>query len=191
MLKLAVFVCLVVLCAAQTPTRPNIPETFISQSNVDLHRGASETLFGKGSIGRDMSTNEGMELTMFVDADKNNLTFEFLERYDKGMEYIIRNENDDNHCEPIKRTGSLPPYWGWVQQATYVGKMMQKHVELDKWEFSAGGTRLEVGVSESDPNTPHYFARRMPTEVIMFEILIFNATAPSASIFNVPSECSA
>lgn len=31
MLKLAVFVCLVVLCTAQTPTRPNIPETFISQ----------------------------------------------------------------------------------------------------------------------------------------------------------------
>lgn len=57
--------------------------------------------------------------------------------------------------------------------------------------MQAGGTRLEVGVSESDPNTPHFFARRMPTEVIMFEILIFNATAPSASIFNVPSECSA
>ena len=43
-----------------------------------------------GSIARDMSKNEGMELTMFVDADKNNLTFEFLERYDMGMEYIIR-----------------------------------------------------------------------------------------------------
>ena len=43
-----------------------------------------------GTIARDMSKNEGMELTMFVDADKNNLTFEFLERYDMGMEYIIR-----------------------------------------------------------------------------------------------------
>ena len=43
-----------------------------------------------GSIARDMSKNEGMELTMFVDADKNNLTFEFLEHYDMGMEYIIR-----------------------------------------------------------------------------------------------------
>jgi len=30
MLKLAVLVCLVALCAAQTPTRPNIPETFFS-----------------------------------------------------------------------------------------------------------------------------------------------------------------
>lgn len=43
-----------------------------------------------GTIGRDMSKNEGMEMTMFQDADKNNLTFEFLERYDMGMEYIIR-----------------------------------------------------------------------------------------------------
>ena len=69
MLKLAVLVCLVALCTAQTPTRPNIPETFISmvtffasyfawlilykrrlQCKVDLHRGASETLFGEGSI---------------------------------------------------------------------------------------------------------------------------------------------
>ena len=93
---------------------------------------------------------------------------------------------------------------------------MQKYVELDKWEYSvsrcalfrwwsqtcsacittllsisqAGGIRLEVGVSESDPNTPHYFARRMPNEVIKFEIVVFNAIAPSASVFNVPSECS-
>ena len=124
-------------------------------------------------------------------------------------------ENSDNHCEPIKRTGTLPPYWGWVQNATYAGKMKQKSMVLDKWEYSVsrcilfrwwsqtcsitsllsisqvGGTRLEVGVSDSDPNTPHYFGRRMSTEVIKFEILIFNATAPSASIFNVPSECSA
>ena len=125
-------------------------------------------------------------------------------------------ENTDDHCELIKRTGTLPPFWGWVQQAIYVGKMMQKYVELDKWEYSvsrcalfrwwsqtcsacittllsisqAGGIRLEVGVSESDPNTPHYFARRMPTEVIKFEIVAFNATAPSASVFNVPAECS-
>ena len=71
MLKLAVLVCLVVLVAAQTPTRPNIPETFDSQvfcdnycnkfivatlscivsrmqSNVDLHSSAGETLFGTG-----------------------------------------------------------------------------------------------------------------------------------------------
>ena len=43
-----------------------------------------------GAIIRDMSKNEGREETKFVDADKNNLTFEFLERYDMGMEYIIR-----------------------------------------------------------------------------------------------------
>ena len=43
-----------------------------------------------GAILRDMSKNEGREETKFVDADKNNLTFEFLERYDMGMEYIIR-----------------------------------------------------------------------------------------------------
>ena len=51
-------------------------------------------------------------------------------------------ENADNHCEPIKRTGTLPPYWGWVQQATYAGKMMQKHVELDKWEYSVSRCAL-------------------------------------------------
>lgn len=52
------------------------------------------------------------------------------------MSKFYHSENDDDHCEPIKRTGTLPPYWGWVQNATYVGKMMQKHMELDKWEFS-------------------------------------------------------
>jgi len=45
-------------------------------------------------------------------------------------------ENSDNHCEPVKRTGSLRPFWAWLQEATYVGKMMQKHIELDLWEFS-------------------------------------------------------
>jgi len=98
-------------------------------------------------------------------------------------------ENSDNHCEPVKRTGSLRPFWAWVQEATYVGKMMQKHIELDLWEFSAGGVRLEVGVSESNPNVPMYFARRMSTQVINFEIQLFNATTPAASVFTVPAEC--
>ena len=34
MLKLVVLVCLVALGAAQTPTKPNIPETFISEVNA-------------------------------------------------------------------------------------------------------------------------------------------------------------
>ena len=43
-----------------------------------------------GRIARNEAGKEGLETTVFVDMKMNNFTFEFLERYDMGMEYIIR-----------------------------------------------------------------------------------------------------
>ena len=42
----------------------------------------------------------------------------------------------DEHCETRKTSGTtLPPYWGWVQDARYAGQRKIHGETLDVWEY--------------------------------------------------------
>ena len=65
------------------PTHTHYPLTHTTHSHT-----AHCTYAGR--IARSQASNQGLEATVFVDMKMNNITFEFLERYDMGIEYIIR-----------------------------------------------------------------------------------------------------
>ena len=39
----------------------------------------------------------------------------------------------DEHCEVRKVNGSLPPYWGWLDDAKYAGQRVVREETLDVW----------------------------------------------------------
>ena len=71
-------------------THTHYPLTHTPTHNVHTTHSHTAHCTYAGRIARSQASNHGLEATVFVDMKMNNITFEFLERYDMGIEYIIR-----------------------------------------------------------------------------------------------------
>ena len=104
-------------------------------------------------------------------------------------------------------------FWGWVAQATYIGKKEIHEIEYDAWGYEvkqasvasmalscisiimvpiccqAAGVELVVLVPEDDTHTPKYLTRKAGQTIFAFSFMTFNPTTPPSEDFVVPKEC--
>jgi hypothetical protein len=87
---------------------------------------------------------------------------------------------------------SMPAFFGWVNDATYVGVKDLEEVQVNLWQGQFGGTRLSLGVSVNDSTTPLLYARETPGENIVYTFEVFNKTLNSQemdALKTIPKEC--
>ncbi|EGD73834.1 hypothetical protein PTSG_05528 [Salpingoeca rosetta] len=176
-----------VLLAADPP-RPNIPDTFMSEIEVEFHEDShNATHFGEGFWAHDQQDGKAVERYDFRDR-MHVLHVLGLQRYDLHREYTINSE-DMRHCEERELRGSAPHPFDWVRNATYIGEHRVRERTLDAWEARFGGTRLFVAVGKTDPNTPVAFERESVHDFSRFFFRKFDASKPDQKAFDVPEEC--
>jgi len=49
--------------------------------------------------------------------------------------------------------------------------------------------RVELAISQDDPNTPVAFNREDPENFMRYSFKSFNATTPKPEVFDIPKEC--
>jgi len=52
-----------------------------------------------------------------------------------GILFCSNGTEPTPHCQVEKTTGNLPMFWGWVAQATYIGKKEIHEIEYDAWGY--------------------------------------------------------
>eukprot|EP00731_Ephydatia_muelleri_P023593 Em0015g1176a len=188
MYGVAVLACVFVLCSAQPPPVPKIPETFYSSVYVELH-SAEGTLFGRGNFAQDFNAGHLVENATTDDGTD----YLGLALYDKGEDYVYRAPKGATpSCQSRSLSGTIPSYWGWVANATFRGYFPDPytHRNLSVWYFEPGfGTRFELGVSEQDPNLPVFnnlYRTSGDSKVYFFS---FYAVTPASGNFTVPAAC--
>ncbi|KAL5478142.1 hypothetical protein EMCRGX_G025031 [Ephydatia muelleri] len=188
MYEVAVLACVFVLCSAQPPPVPKIPETFYSSVNVELH-SAEGTIFGRGNFAQDFNAGHLVENATTDDGTD----YLGLALYDKGEDYVYRAPKGATpSCQSRSLSGTIPSYWGWVANATFRGYFPDPytHRNLSVWYFEPGfGTRFELGVSEQDPNLPVFnnlYRTSGDSKVYFFS---FYAVTPAPGNFTVPAAC--
>jgi hypothetical protein len=165
-------------------TAPQLSETFTSSVSITIDDQYGQHI-GAGVWGVDQPGGRGVENYKF--GLSNNYDVFTLVRYDLMKEYTLDNST---HCNEFTLDGTMPPVWGWVVQATYVGKDMFQNESVDIWRASFGYAIQTLAVLSSDTTTPAYYKRQSRNErntTYVFDH--WDPTAPVSTYFNIPTVC--
>ncbi|XP_064392158.1 uncharacterized protein LOC135339811 [Halichondria panicea] len=190
MMKLFFVACLVAVCSANPPA-PKVAESFCGGGEIEFHQ-SEKTDIGKFDICRDQVKQMEVQAAMYQDPD---MFFGSLLRYDSmtsHMAYYLRgNGKDEPRCAPEMRnvTSTLPPFFDWLQFATYEGQEKVREMSYDHWGLTIADIRLELFVSPGNPNVPVYYNRKEAEDFVHYSFMSFNATAPDPKVFDIPSQC--
>jgi hypothetical protein len=120
--------------------------------------------------------------------NRSNATFTVLERYDMHEVYDISSTPRQCHDHAVE--GTMPLHWGWVANATFIGKRVRRDQTLDLWEARREGLRMEVAVDETAVNVPVWETREYNTGRTEYtEFMNFTTMAAADSTYDVPTEC--
>ena len=197
MMKVAILV--LALCAiafAATPLRPVISETYEGKINIEF-TNKTHHVFGTGDEARDFKDGKEVFRAEF-DTNPRFLIYE-LTRFDLGKAYVLDSFNFTN-CITRNITGTLPPTWGWLVNATYVGQFSFRGQTFDWWNNSAviGGITFHFAAAFVDagaaaPTVPSFaetfweYNGNFERRTIGYENFIPNITNPA--FFDVPKVC--
>ena len=63
---------------------------------------------------------------------------------------MVSNGTETPHCQSEKKTGVLPQYWGWVQQAKFNGNYTFHSVVYDEWLYNVSYILTRVSAYAGD-----------------------------------------
>jgi len=175
---------LLFVVAILAQSRPKISEVFESTGRLDISRNG-ENYTAEGHWRVDQPANKSVELFYFE--GPNPLDLFFLQRYDLGKVYEVNRKT--LKCNSSSVTGSMPPVWGWVAQATYAGRIKIGDESYDAWRYTTGGVTLGVAVHLDNADKPAYFERLTHTENVHLRFYTWFTTTPKSSWFDVPTIC--
>jgi len=189
MMKVVVVLALVALACAQTPARPNIPADYEAEVRVEQH-SHDGSFFGDGVEAFDSSQGRAVQnFRLHKEGTVFPLFIYELQRFDLGKVYEV-DSTDYRECKERDVTEKPPAPYAWVANATYAGKDIFRHVELDVWRARFGTAELEVKVLDNEPNRPVVFYMHGRGGDIGMEYARFNATTTfKSSWFDVPDTC--
>lgn len=170
----------------QDPPRPKFSETFFAEVGVESH-DHDDHFFGEGIWGIDQPANKAVEDYHLRSGLRSLRTYN-LQRFDMHAVYEI-DSLDPSECRMRVVNGTLPPFWGWVSQATYAGKDIFRHAEVDLWDYSLAGVYLRVGVLAPEYNRPVFFERRHAGSQFLVEFHKYDNVTVDPKHFVVPGEC--
>lgn len=178
----------VVVKARATPTRPAPSENFEAGVAVEV-RNNYGPFQGQGRQASDQTGNMFVEEYFFQDQHHHEIRSFNLARYDLGHTYSINSENQTD-CLVRNVTGNLPPFWGWLPLATFIGTHpINNHGVLDIWQYASGGVNITLGVNDANVNVPVWLGRSYQQGYENFDFQWWNATTPNSQDFTVPPEC--
>lgn len=186
MLKIIVAICAIVALAHAAPPKPKLPDVFESRVYVDLHmhnETMNVTIRADGWWALDEPDGKALEDYRFAGHHEEDIFF--LQRYDTGFVYEVR----DDKCDRRAVNGTIPPVWGWLAQATYQGQHKFGNQVVDLWEAQIGYANVSVGVDTKDANLPLFYARRGPQREVIVFFEHFDARKPSPNLFFPPHIC--
>ncbi len=83
-------------------------------------------------------------------------------------------------------SGHLPSIWGFLSNATYVGKDIFHDVDVDLWDAQTGGVYIRLGVRAPEYWRPIFMQRRRCTSLLSFLVSLFSSLLPPTSIGVLP-----
>jgi len=171
------------LAVVYAQTRPRIPEIFVAQVRVIYETKESGRVEGEGAWAANQPNGTAVEHFRF---EQTHITEYLLQRYDLGVDYRVENET---RCFRYTVEGKLPPYWDWINNATFAGRSVIDRQSVDVWEQKTGYSSLTIAVLSGDVNHPVAYWRVNPQRNSTIFFAQFNARTPSPFYFTVPEEC--
>jgi len=167
-----------------TPARPNPSDTFEAKVFVEYKSGTGSSDKGEGEWGRNQGANQAVIFLRF----EPKFNYYQLDRYDIGKQFIITSANI-SQCNVTETSSvTLPPIWGWISSANYIGnKTFHDHL-IYLWTSNVGGVEFAIGVG-SDPTIPLFFGMKTSLHEEAFEFAEFKPVAPPSRVFDIPKEC--
>jgi hypothetical protein len=142
-----------------------------------------------GLIACDYDEKKTTQRHEFFDGLRRLFQYE-LGRFDVGKYYEIDSKDIRVCRERNVPAGALVHPFAWVSNASYIGKDVYHHREIDLWRFNeVNGTR-EIGVVAPDYNIPVIYNHYRQDGELRLEFERFEASKQFPhEIFDVPSEC--
>jgi len=182
-MKAAVVFCgLLAVIFAATPTRPNIAETFQARGEFKI-TDKNSTFTGEAYLG--INQPHGLGIENYKIHGHPRFDRFFLQRFDLNESFAMEGANE-HICQKHKTTGTMPKFWGWVQEASYTGKVNG----LEVWSLHRGYAVVSIGVHPENPNVPVYYSRKTPDTLVELNYHKFEHVAPHTSKFEIPHSCS-
>jgi len=174
------------VAAVYGQVRPKPAEIFESEAFINVKRG-NDTFDGEGKWRVDQPDGKAREQFRFDIRHKGKMDYDFLQRFDMGKEFEIA--GNPERCSSKNVTGKMPAVWGWLQSATYKGKVTIRNRSFDLWSFSTGGVTLSLAVHPTNVNIPVIFERKTPSEEVAIHFINFHTAKPHPVWFTVPPLC--
>jgi len=197
LLVLALVVALA-LAAPAPPPRPVISETFTARIDFEVFNGTG-VLRGPGDEARDPANKRSV---FHAEVTESHFFFYDLDRYDLGQRYELDSLNW-TLCHNTTISGSLPPNWEWLKNASYVGNSTFRDRDFDWWNTTlniqgaslsfAGGFQIANTTNPPAPTVPTIFITEYKSSTTFerrtVEYLYFTANITDPAFFDVPKFC--